>query len=52
MKWLVLILLAGCVDGVPYSPTEPCPVAVVYITLDKHHEVLVTDSIDYTPECK
>ena len=50
MRWLALVLLAGCVDGVPYSPTEPCPVVIVYVSID--HRELVTDSIDYTPECK
>lgn len=47
MRWLILLALAGCVDGLPY---EPCPLVVVYLSVDSTATV-VQDSIDYTPEC-
>lgn len=51
MRYLILIglaLAAGCVNG--ESPTEPCPNVVVYMSVDST-ATLVTDSIDYTPDC-
>lgn len=47
---LVLVLmaaLAGCIQG--RAPTEPCPIAVIYISVVD--SVLVTDSVRY-PDCQ
>ena len=48
MRWLVLLLLVGCANGTPY---EPCPTVIVYVSF-ADSATLVTDSIDYTPECE
>lgn len=43
---VLVLVLAGCVDGTPYAP---CPNVVVYMSVSD--SVLVTDSINHRPEC-
>lgn len=50
MRYLALLLLAGCVHGTPYEP-QVCPYATVYVQVDTASRTLVTDSIVYRPEC-
>lgn len=48
MRYLALLLaLTACVNGTPY---EPCPTVIVYVSFAD--TTMVTDSIDYTPECE
>ena len=51
MRYLALLLLAGCVNGTPYGPTAPCPNVIVYVSF-ADSVTLVTDSINYPLDCK